>query len=171
VFFKTAFVFELSQTEPLPGVEPAPLHAPCEPLTGDSHTHLLAPLEAFADSLGYSVTYEVIPGSAGGWCDLARRRIVVDQQAPANARVRTLIHECAHALGVDYQHYTRAQFLVSASAGLAVDGETIPYIAGWGEHGALEAVTQFAETIDKLARRIEHALPPSTNNQPADEDA
>ena len=174
MFFKTAFVFDVSQTEPLPGVEPAPLNAPCEPLIGDSHTHLLAPLEAFAESLGYSVTYEVIPGSAGGWCDPERLRIVVDQQAPENARVRTLIHECAHALGVDYQHYSRAQaevivdtvtFLVSASAGLAVDGETIPYIAGWGEHGALEAVTQFAETIDKLARRIESALPPSTNDQ------
>jgi antirestriction protein ArdC len=180
VFFKTAFVFELSQTEPLPGVEPVPLNAPCEPLTGDSHTHLLAPLEAFAESLGYTVTYEVIPGSAGGWCDPARQRIVVDRQAAANARVRTLIHECAHALGVDYQHYTRAQaevivdtvtFLVSASVGLAVDGETIPYIAGWGEHGALEAVTQFAETIDTLARHIEQALSPSTNDQPAGEQA
>jgi hypothetical protein len=178
VFFRTTFVFELSQTEPLPGVERVPLSAPCEPLTGDSHTHLLAPLEAFAETLGYAVTYDVIPGSAGGWCDLARRRIVVDQQAPGNARVRTLIHECAHALGIDYQHYTREQaevivdtitFLVSASVGLAVDGETIPYIAGWGEHGALEAVTQFAETIDKLARRIEHALSPTTNDQRAPE--
>ena len=173
-------MFELSQTEPLPGVEPVPLSAPCEPLTGDSHAHLLAPLEAFAESLGYSVTYEAIPGSAGGWCDLARRRIVVDQQAPGNARVRTLIHECAHALGVDYQRYTRAQaevivdtvtFLVSASVGLKVDGETIPYIAGWGEHGALEAVTEFAETIDKLARHIEGALSPTTNDQRAHEHA
>ena len=180
VFFKTAFVFELSQTEPLPGVDPVPLSAPCEPLTGDSHTHLLAPLEAFAESLGYSVAYEVIAGSAGGWCDRARRRIVVDQQASGNARVRTLIHECTHALGVDYQHYTREQaevivdtvtFLVSSSVGLAVDGETIPYIAGWGEHGALEAVTQFAETIDKLARHIESALSPTTNDQPAHEHA
>jgi hypothetical protein len=167
VFFKTAFVFELSQTEPLPGVEPTLLTAPCEPLTGDSHAHLLEPLEAFTESLGYSVSYEVIPGSAGGWCDLDRRRIVVDTQAPPNARVRTLIHECAHALGVDYQHYTRAQaevivdtvtFVVSASVGLDVDGETIPYVAGWGEHGALEAVTEFAETIDKLACHIEGAL-------------
>lgn len=35
VVFKTALVFELSQTEPLPGVEPTPLQPPCEPLTGD----------------------------------------------------------------------------------------------------------------------------------------
>jgi N-terminal domain of anti-restriction factor ArdC len=178
VFFKTAFVFELSQTEPLPGVEPMPVNAPCEPLTGDSHAHVLAPLEAFAESLGYSVAYEVIPRSAGGWWDLARRRIVVDQQAPGNARVRTLIHECAHALGIDYQRYSRAQaevivdtvtFVVSASVGLAVDGEAIPYVAGWGEHGALEAVTEFAETIDKVARHIEGALVRSTSDRGASE--
>ena len=49
--------------------------------------------------------------------------------------------------------------LVAASAvGLAVDGETIPYVSGWGERGALEAVTEFAETIDKVARRIEDVL-------------
>ena len=180
LFFRTVFVFELSQTEALPGVEPAPLSAPCEPLTGDSHMYLLASLEAFAQSLGYTVSYELIPGSAGGWCDLARRRIVVDEQAAGNARVRTLIHECTHALGVDYQRYARGQaevivdtvtFLVSASVGLAVDGETIPYIAGWGEHGALEAVTEFAETIDKLARHIEGALSPTTNDQRAHEQA
>ena len=31
-------------------------------------------------------------------------------------------------------------------------------MAGWGEDGALEAVTDFAKRIDELARRIESAL-------------
>jgi hypothetical protein len=31
-------------------------------------------------------------------------------------------------------------------------------VAGWGEDRALEAVTDFANTIDELARRIESAL-------------
>jgi hypothetical protein len=31
-------------------------------------------------------------------------------------------------------------------------------VTGWGEDGALEAVTEFAETIDQVARRIEDAL-------------
>jgi len=57
VFFTTAFVFELSQTEPLPGVEPVVLAPPCEPLSGDSHAHLLPPLAAFAQSLGYAVSF------------------------------------------------------------------------------------------------------------------
>jgi len=167
VFFKTAFVFELSQTEPLPGVEPVALRAPCEPLTGGSHAHLLAPLETFAQTLGYTVSFERIDGSAGGWCDPKNKRIVVDAAVAPNAQLRTLIHECAHALGIDYEHYSRAQaevmvdtvtLLAASSVGLQVDGETIPYIAGWGEDGALEAVTEFAETIDRVARRIEDVL-------------
>ena len=167
VFFKTAFVFELSQTEPLPGVQPAALAPPQQPLTGDSHAHLLTPLRAFAQTLGYTVAFEVIPGPAGGWCDRTGKRIVVDSSAPGNAQLRTLIHETAHALGVDYEHYPREQaevivdtitFITASSVGLAVDGESIPYVAGWGEQGALDAVMSFAETIDALARRIEDAL-------------
>jgi hypothetical protein len=85
VFFKTAFVFDVSQTEPLPGVEPVALTAPHDPLSGDSHAHLLEPLEMFARSLGYTVSLEPIEGSAGGWCDRWTMRIVVDADAPTNA--------------------------------------------------------------------------------------
>jgi hypothetical protein len=175
VFFKTAFVFDVSQTDILPGAEPAVLEPPHQPLTGDSHAHLLTPLRRFAESLGYSVSFEVIEGPAGGWCDPQAKQIVVDAGGPANAQLRTLIHECAHALGIDYEQYSRAQAevmvdtvtLVAASAvGLAVDGETVPYVSGWGEQGALEAVTEFAETIDKVARQIEDIL--LTANEDAD---
>ncbi len=78
-----------------------------------------------------------------------------------------LVHEAIHALGVDYHQYSRAQAEVIVDTttlgvlgglGLDISGETIPYIAGWGEHGALEAVTQFAQLIDSLARRVESAL-------------
>jgi hypothetical protein len=177
VFFKTAFVFELSQTDPLPGVEPVSLEPPSEPLTGDSHAHLLQPIQCFAESLGYSVSFQDIATAAGGWCDLKNKQIVVDANAPANARLRTLIHECAHALGVDYKQYSRAHaevivdtvtYLVSSSVGLNIAGESVPYVAGWGESGALDAVTEFAQTIDTIARRIEDAaLIPRTSGQAA----
>jgi hypothetical protein len=48
--------------------------------------------------------------------------------------------------------------VVCSSVGLAVDGESIAYVAGWGEEGALEAVSEFAATIDTLARQMEDAL-------------
>jgi hypothetical protein len=77
------------------------------------------------------------------------------------------VHEAIHAFGVDYQQYPRAQaevivetttLVVLGGLGLDVSGETVPYVAGWGEDGALDAVTQFAELIDDLARRVDAAL-------------
>ena len=106
--------------------------------------------------------FESIPGATGGWCDQKARRIVVDAGQPANAQLRILIHETIHALGIGYAEYGReraevivdtATYLVAASVGLDVGGESVPYVAGWGETGALEAVTAFATTIDELARR------------------
>jgi hypothetical protein len=37
----------------------------------------------------------------------AAQRIVVDKDQPANARLRILIHETIHALGVGYAEYGR----------------------------------------------------------------
>lgn len=58
-------------------------------------------------------------------------------------------------------------YIVCAGLGLAIDGESIPYVAGWGEHGALEAVNHFAATIDDLARRIETGIQPSAGTPEA----
>jgi hypothetical protein len=166
MLFKTVFVFDRAQVDPIEGHVQAPLAPPSEPLTGNSHAHLLEPMRAFAESLGFAVAFESIPGPTGGWCDSKRRRIVVDDQ-PANAQLRILLHETVHALGVGYTEYGRegaevivdtATAIACASVGLRVDGESIPYIAGWGEDGALEAVAAFAKTIDELARRIETVL-------------
>lgn len=57
--------------------------------------------------------------------------------------------------------------LAASSVGLAVDGETIAYVSGWGEDGALDAVTEFAETIDQVARRIEDVLLAADQQEPA----
>ena len=51
-------------------------------------------------------------------------------------------------------------YCVLGSVGLDVGGESIPYVAGWGEDGALEAIREYAHTIDAIARRIEDALDP-----------
>ena len=48
-------------------------------------------------------------------------------------------------------------FVVCRAVGLQVDGESVPYVADWGEGGALHAALELAETIDALARRVENA--------------
>ena len=178
-FFRAVTVFDVSQTEVLPGMEPVPLSPPSEPITDDSHAHLLTPLENLAAELGYSVRQLPLEGGTEGWCDYERSEIVVNDRLPANAQVRVLVHEIAHSLGVDYQQYgrQRAEVLVdtvtyvvlAGQVGLDVGGESIPYVAGWGEAGELDAIREYAETIDRIARRIEDAILPAGARVPVDQ--
>jgi hypothetical protein len=89
------------------------------------------------------------------------------ENCPSHQTQYPRFHETIHALGVGYAEYGReraevivdtATYVAAASVGLDVSGESVRYIAGWGESGALEALTAFATTIDGLGRRIETAL-------------
>jgi hypothetical protein len=161
-------------TDPLPGKEPVPLTPPSQPITGDSHHHLVAPLIAHAAELGYTVEIRDLPDHGpGGWCDPERRQIVVATRS-ANRQVRTLVHELAHAHGLGYDlGRARCEVLVDcvtyiccSSVHLDVGGESFPYVAGWGEDGALDAIREYAQTIDTIARRIEVALTPEPDAPP-----
>lgn len=164
--FRAVPVFDASQTDLLPDSEPVQLEPDSEPITGDSHRHLLPLLESHARTLGYTVTV-TDTGGAAGWCDAKAKTITISDKLPANGQVRTMVHELAHAHGISYRDYSRPQaevlvdtvtYIVCGKAGLDVAGETIPYIAGWGEDGALDAITKYAETIDQVARKLETAI-------------
>jgi hypothetical protein len=167
VFFRTVPVFDVSMTDPLPGKEPVSLAPPSQPITGDSHHHLIAPLVAHAADLGYTVEFRRLPGDGpAGWCDAKCKQIVVGT-GPANRQVRTLTHEIAHGHGLGYAELGRERcevlvdcvtYCVLGAVSLDVSGESIPYVAGWGEDGALDAIREYALTIDTIARRIEDAL-------------
>jgi hypothetical protein len=177
-FFRTVPVFDVSMTDALPGKEPVPLSPPSQPITGDSHGHLIAPLIAHAGQLGYSVEIRDLPENGpGGWCDPKRRQIVVDK-GPPNRRLRMLVHELAHAHGLGYELGRErcevlvdcVTYIVCSSVALDVGGESIPYIAGWGEAGELDAIRDYAATIDTIARTLEDALQPAAgaSETPAD---
>jgi hypothetical protein len=51
---------------------------------------------------------------------------------------------------------------------LDVGGESIPYVSGWREDGALDAVSEFAGMIDTLARKLEDAITPSSSERPTE---
>jgi len=167
--FRAVPVFDVAQTDPLPDLEPVALDSPAQPIEGDSHAALLPTLAAFARELGYTVSTRPLDGSADGWCDAQRKQIVVNAAVSENAQVRVLVHEIAHALGIGYEQYGRhraevlvdtATFIVCGSIGLDTSGSSVPYVAGWGEHGALDAIHSYAQTIDEIARRIEDAVAP-----------
>jgi len=53
-------------------------------------------------------------------------------------------------------------FIVCGAVGLDISGSSVPYVAGWGESGELDAIRGYAETIDEIARRIEDSLRPES---------
>jgi hypothetical protein len=75
VLFKGVSVFDRSQVGPIDGMPQVPLEPPGTPSTGDSHAHLLEPTRAFAQSLGFTVSFESIPGATGGRCDQRGRAL------------------------------------------------------------------------------------------------
>ncbi len=126
VGYRDVAVFDISQTDPVPGADPVELTPPAwASLTGDSHAHLLPALERLAGERGYAVSYEKLPGALGGYCNTEAKRIVIDAAHAGNARVRTLIHELAHALGVTYQTHRRDEAEVIV--------ETVIFSPGWLE--------------------------------------
>ena len=170
VFFRTVFVFDVSQTEVLAGREPVPLEVPRERLESDSHAELLEPLERLAGELGYEVRYRPL-GGPDGVCDYRRRRILIDEGLAANARVATLVHELGHVFVeselADDEGLTKeleelvveaVAYVALAGAGLDTGRDSVPYIASWEGDNALEQLQRAAELIDALARRIEQAI-------------
>jgi antirestriction protein ArdC len=172
VGFKLAAVFDVSQTEPLPGVEPVPLDPPGQPVDGDSHANLLVPLERHAASLGFTVGYRPLQGRAG-YCSVRDMRITIDSQLPGNGKVATLVHELAHAHGVDYARFSRAEaelivesvaYIVCASVGLDTSSDSVPYLAGWNPEQAVERIGLLADTIHEIARALERVLDPAADS-------
>jgi antirestriction protein ArdC len=161
IYFRAVPVFDIAQTDGEPLPEP-----PCEPLTGDSHAALLPRLERLAESIGWTIEYGDT-GHADGYAapQDQRIRISFDLTEP-NRRVRTLVHELVHALGIGYREHGRevaevltetAAFVACRSLGLDSTGMAVPYVASWGEDGDLDAIKTYAGVVDTMARRIEDA--------------
>ena len=160
--FKLVPVFDVSQTDG----EELPSLASADP-EGDSLAHLEPKLVKLAKSLGYSVKAESFDDGTGGYCDPIRKIIAIGEHHSPNGRIRVLVHEIAHALGVGYKDYGRSgaevivesvTYIVLAGQGFDLDPASVPYIAGWGNGSATDKMRTFAEKIDELARKIESAL-------------
>jgi antirestriction protein ArdC len=159
--FRAVPIFDIAQTDGEPLPEP-----PCEPITGDSHADHIGRLEAYAQSIGFTVEREDLADGCGGYCSASAKRIVIaTHHDSANAVVRVLVHELAHAVGVSYADYGRevaevivetATVVVCGALGLDTSGESIPYIAAWGEQD-LDVIRRHAEKVDEIARALETA--------------
>lgn len=173
-YFRLVRVFDRAQVDPLPEfpggpVEPDP---PLAPVEGGSLAGLFEPLASFANSIGYTIAVEQIPGFALGYCSPSRHHIGVEpisDEFSANAQVGVEIHELAHALvrcdrGEEDPELTYGDeevvvecvaHTVCSTVGFDTSGWSVPYMATWGEG---DAIARYAELIDRLATRLEDAV-------------
>jgi hypothetical protein len=165
-------VFDREQVEPLPPPAcPVSLDPPMNEIMGEDLAAVLPRLTALAGEIGSTVEFEAIGGSRHGYYDIASRRIAIHAEMSANAQVKTLVHELAHALlrvesAQDAPELGHAEeeivvesvaYTVTGALGLDSSAYSIPYLASWSQEGELGAIERTAALIDSLARRIEDA--------------
>ncbi|MQA76496.1 MAG: hypothetical protein GEU88_19600 [Solirubrobacterales bacterium] len=178
VGFRGVSVFDRSQVDA--GVDAVDLEPPpVWPIAGDSHERYLEPVAEALRDVGVSVEFAPVEGSsARGYYHRTEKRIRVEAELEPNARLRTLLHEGAHALvareaepdGDDAEGdapalgYAEEECIVEvaghvAAAGLGLDTscEAVPYVAGWGESAGLAAVERAASLVDRIAGWLERA--------------
>lgn len=182
-YFVLKPTFDASQVVSFDTGEPPNIELPeGQPIEGDHPGDLLVgPLAEWAleqglvESLDLDATSD--HGELGSFNQRTRHLRVVAEGAP-NARLRVLIHELAHALGVTSARpirgdadgdgtglaltYAEAEvavgcvsYMVASVAGLDTSSESIPYMAGWGGEDARQKVRALAQLIDTTAKRLE----------------
>lgn len=171
-YFTVGRTFDASQVVSFETGEAPVIELPQgQPIEGDDLAWMLDELVAIAlrEDWCSAVEMDVAPEMGeGGWFRLSDRVIGVCPAA-ANAQLRTLIHELAHALGISSKKldlsYAECEvavecvsFMVASTVGLDTSGESIPYMAGWGGAEAREKVRGLAQLIDATAKKIEAPL-------------
>lgn len=137
-YFPVLSVFDVADTKPIEGAEVIPITPPAAELTGDSHAWALKPLATMiTDDLNLELVYGAEGESPEGW-HLDGKQIGRWCDLEPNREVRVLVHEISHALGVDYNDYSRSDaeiicdtvaWLVCDSIGLDVSDSSVPYVA------------------------------------------
>lgn len=172
LYFTTATVFDIGQTDgdevPAPPVPDAQLLTGGDAAMFDRLAELLTPA-------GWTVevgsTAEAGPG-VNGFCQHDRRRIVIAEDRDPAHRVKTLLHELAHAslhdpAVVDYTaergrcevEAESVAHVVLAGLGLDTTGYSLGYVTGWA-NGDAQVLRAAAQRVLGEARRMLDVLIP-----------
>lgn len=158
--FRAVSVFDVSQTDgdPLPTSGVALLE-------GDAPVGLWDGLAGIVAANGYALERGDC-GGANGWTDGAAKIIRVRDDVSDAQAVKTLAHEVGHMLmhfddpdapahrGLAEVEAESVAFIVAGAHGMATDGYTFPYVAGWAGKAETDAVRATGERVVKTAKRI-----------------
>ncbi|QIN78354.1 ImmA/IrrE family metallo-endopeptidase [Rubrobacter marinus] len=173
--FKVVKVFDVSQTDSVPGAGPMPEKPRPKPLSGDSEAAraLGRSLLAFSESEGVPVTEDdaeldrLSPGARGVYL-LRERRILLRSTLPADGRAKTLAHELAHHLLHRDAEATEADrpaleaeaegtaYAVLSYFGIDASEYSFTYVARWAERK--EVVRAALSNVQRTVRTVIEAV-------------
>ena len=162
--FRLTYVWDVAQTDGEPLAEE--LIRPSL-LNGNDGWELFEQLSAQVNMLGYIIERGDC-GGPNGYVDYVKRVVRIRADVDQLQATKTLAHELGHiVLGHDDGKYHECRgareveaesvaYLVLDAAGLASDGYTFAYVAGWAQ-GSVDAVRESATAVVKAAHQITEA--------------
>lgn len=178
-FFPLLTVFDISQTDPIPGAEQPPevAHA----LVGADEAGLFLLAQRFLQERGWPVQRQRIPGNVNGFAEMkGRRRVVIEEDLSPAQAAKTLLHEAAHVvLHADLElpatreiRATReveaesVAYVVAGYFGLDTSSYTIGYVTGWSG-GNVATIRSSAENVLRGAHELVEWIEESGNQTEA----
>lgn len=179
IYFKTVYVFDISDTEPLPDLPIKEVFEDgfdlgIEKLDVEVQFEKLEPvLKKIIEDNGFKFRYEVINSeSLGGWTDHALKEIVCKENTNNADKLHTLLHEIGHMFAHSRENLnnknffrplieTEAEtiaFVVADYLGIDTSCYSIGYITSWsgGDDDILEdSVKAVVDTSNKMLDLIE----------------
>lgn len=172
--FPILSVFDISQTDPIPG-HPGVPENPVRQLTGDDDFGIVDDLTAHMTAQGWQVIREQLREGFNGYASGERQTIALNAAiAPAQA-AKTMIHEVAHVtLGhtddqADYVAHRGTReveaestaYIVAGALGLDTGSYSTGYIAGWAEKADADVMRETASRVLAAAQKIIEVLTPA----------
>jgi len=168
--FPVLSVFDVSQTDPVDGVEDAEL---VHDLTGATDHGVIVALTAFLAAEGWTVAREHLDGERKGYARPSDRSVVVEVNVAPEQTAKTLIHETAHVVlghtedlagywehrGIHETEAESVAYVVAGMLGFDTTAYSIGYIAGWANCDA-ELVKNTAARVLPAAHRIAAVVDP-----------
>jgi len=169
--FKWVPVFDVAQTEgdELPSV--------CNRLDGDDPAGHYTTLVGFARSIGFSVEDHELDGSTNGDCSHSGRCIRIETRNAPAQRVKTLVHEIAHALlhetcesrALAELEAESTAYVVCQALGIDSSDYSLGYVASWAGGGeqAIRGIKRSCERIQRTAAVILRAFELASSEEAA----
>ena len=173
-WFPVLSVFDISQTDPIPGHPGAPDN-PVKQLTGDDDLGIVDDLSDYMTGLGWTVGRERMPEGMNGYASGPRKHVALSDSISPAQSAKTMIHEVFHFLlghtdeDCDYVAHRgtceveaeSAAYVALGILGLDSADYSAGYITGWAERAEADVMRETAKRVLDAAQRISEILTPA----------